>query len=136
MILPSLRLVVGSNAAPDHVDLAECRHHGIAVTNSGDTNSKNMADYTVALLLDVLLQVSVADQFVRFGLWPQMGEYPLCCKVAGISVVGLIYGSVSAGVGLVYGFRSWPWVSDRVSSCGFLGAVGRGFDCGGIWFEI
>ena len=51
-------------------------------------------------------------------------------------MVGLIYGSVSVRVGLVYGFRSWPWVSDRVSSCGFLGAVGRGFDCGGIWFEI
>ena len=54
-----------------------------------------------------------------------MGEYPLGFKVAGILVVGL-----------VYGFRSWPWVSDRVSSYGFLVGVGRGFDCGGIWFEI
>ena len=34
----------------------------------------------------------------------------------------------NAGVGLVYGFGSWPWVSDRVSSCGFLVGVGRGFD--------
>ena len=56
--------------------------------------------------------------------------------VAGVLVVGLVYGSVTAGVGLIYGFGSWPWVSDRVSSCGFLVGVGRGFDCGSIWFEI
>ena len=45
--------------------------------------------------------------------------------VAGISVVGL-----------VYGFGSWLWVSDRVSSCGFSMGMGRGFDCGRIWFAI
>ena len=95
-----------------------------------------MADYAVALLLNVLLQVSAADQFVHFGLWPQMGEYPLCCKMVGILVVGLVCGFVSTRVGLVYGFGSWPWVSDRVSSCGFPVGMGRGFDCGGIWFEI
>ena len=56
--------------------------------------------------------------------------------IAGVSVVGLVYGSVSTGVGLIYGFGSWPWVSNRVSSCGFPVGMGRGFDCGGIWFEI
>ena len=56
--------------------------------------------------------------------------------VAGISVVGLVYGFVFSGVGLVYGFRSWLWVSDRVSSCGFSMGMGRGFDCGHIWFAI
>ena len=56
--------------------------------------------------------------------------------VAGVSVVGLVYGSILAGVGLVYGFGSWSWVSDRVSSCGFWVGMGRGFDYGGIWFEI
>ena len=56
--------------------------------------------------------------------------------VAGVWVVGLLYGFVLVGVGLVYGFRSWPWVSNRVSSYGFLVGVGRGFDCGDIWFEI
>ena len=53
-------------------------------------------------------------------------------SVAGVLMVGLIYRSISAGVGLVYGFGSWPWVLDRVSSCGFLVGVGCGFDCGGI----
>ena len=54
--------------------------------------------------------------------------------VASVSVVGLVYRSVSVGVGLVYGFRLWPWVSDWVSSCGFdYGGHWHGF---GIWFEI
>uniref|UniRef100_A0A7N2R5X6 D-isomer specific 2-hydroxyacid dehydrogenase catalytic domain-containing protein n=1 Tax=Quercus lobata TaxID=97700 RepID=A0A7N2R5X6_QUELO len=111
------------SAGLDQVDLVECRHHGIAVTNSGDANSEKVADYAVTLLLDVLRRVFVADRFVRSGLWPQMGEYPLGCKVAGFSVVGLIYGFVLAGVGLglsrgrgfgfqirfqVVGFR-WAW---------------------------
>ena len=56
--------------------------------------------------------------------------------VVDVLMVGLIYGSISAGLGLVYGFRSWPWVSNQVSSCGFSVGMGRGFDCGGIWFEI
>ena len=56
--------------------------------------------------------------------------------VAGVWVVGLLYGFVLVGVGLVYGFRSWPWVSNWVSSYGFPVGVGRGFDCGDIWFEI
>lgn len=79
--LPSLRLVVGSSAGLDHVDLAECRRRGIAVTNSGDAYSENVADYAVVLLLDVLRRLSAADRFVRSGLWPQQGEYPLGCKV-------------------------------------------------------
>ena len=44
--------------------------------------------------------------------------------VAGISVVGLVYGFVFSGVGLVYGFRSWLWVLDRVSSYGVFNGHG------------
>ena len=57
-------------------------------------------------------------------------------SMADVSVVGLVYGFVSVGVGLIYGFGSWSWVSNRVSSCGFPVGVGCGFNCGDIWFEI
>ncbi|KAK7838586.1 hypothetical protein CFP56_019474 [Quercus suber] len=57
-------------------------------------------------------------------------------SVAVILVVGLVYRSVSAGVGLVYRFGSWSWVSNRVSSCGFLVGVSRRFDCGDLGFGV
>ena len=46
-------------------------------------------------------------------------------SMAGVLVVGLVYGSVSAGVGHGRGFQV----------VGFLG-VGLGFDYGHIWFAI
>ena len=49
--------------------------------------------------------------------------------MAGVLVVGLVYGSVSAGVGHGRGFQ----IGFQV--VGFLG-VGLGFDYGHIWFAI
>lgn len=97
-LFPSLRIVVGSSAGVDHIDLAECRRRGIAVTTAGDAYSENVADYAVALLLDVLRRVSAADRFVRSGLWPQKGEYPLGYKLGGkrVGIVGL--GSIGSEV--------------------------------------
>ena len=80
-LLPSLRLVVGYSAGVEHIDLAECRRRGIAVTNAGGAHSDIVAEYAVALLLDVVRRVSAADRFVRSGLWPQKRKYPLGCKV-------------------------------------------------------
>ena len=50
-------------------------------------------------------------------------------SMAGVLVVGLVYGSVSAGVGHGRGFQ----IAFQV--VGFLG-VGLGFDYGHIWFAI
>jgi hydroxypyruvate reductase 2 len=46
---PSVRCIVSTDAGVDHIDLAECARHGVAVANSTD-----VADYAVGLLLDVL----------------------------------------------------------------------------------
>lgn len=80
-LLPSLQLIVGSTAGMDHVDLAECRRRHVTVTNAGAAFSDDVADYAVGLLIDVLRRVSAAERYVRFGLWPQNGEYPLGTKV-------------------------------------------------------
>ncbi|KAF8379373.1 hypothetical protein HHK36_028807 [Tetracentron sinense] len=81
--LPSLECVVASSAGVDHVDVAECRRRGIRVTNAGEALSEDAADYAVALLIDVLRRISAADRFVRTGLWPLKGEYPLGSKYDG-----------------------------------------------------
>ncbi|KAF5734849.1 putative glycerate dehydrogenase [Tripterygium wilfordii] len=90
-LLPSLELVVGSSAGVNHIDLQECRRRGIAVTNTGPAFCEDAADYAVALLIDVLRRLSACDRYVRDGLWPEKGDYPLALKLGGkrVGIVGL-----------------------------------------------
>ncbi|KAL5552192.1 hypothetical protein UlMin_002368 [Ulmus minor] len=89
--LPSLELVVGTTAGLDHVDLSACRLGGIAVTGAGNAFAEDVADYAVALLIDVLRRLSAGHRFVRSGIWPVKGEFPLGSKLGGkrIGIVGL-----------------------------------------------
>ncbi|WOG91894.1 hypothetical protein DCAR_0311149 [Daucus carota subsp. sativus] len=62
------------------MDVAECHRRGVKVTNAGDAFSEDVADFAVGLLVDVLRRVSAVDRFVRVGLWPLNGDYPLDSK--------------------------------------------------------
>ncbi|RWW51371.1 hypothetical protein BHE74_00042296 [Ensete ventricosum] len=79
--LPALRFVVTTSSGVNHIDLAECARRGISVANAGAIFSMDVADYAVGLLIDVLRRVSASDQYVRRGLWPRAGDYPLGSKV-------------------------------------------------------
>ncbi|KAG1354765.1 Glyoxylate/hydroxypyruvate reductase HPR3 [Cocos nucifera] len=96
--LPNLELVVAFSTGVNHIDVAECRRRGIAVTNAGNAFTEDVADYAVALLIDVLRQISAADRYVRRGLWPINGDYPLGHKLGGkrVGIVGL--GSIGSAV--------------------------------------
>ncbi|KAL6885557.1 hypothetical protein ACP4OV_010336 [Aristida adscensionis] len=89
--VPSLRCVVGTGAGVDHVDLGECARRGVLVANSGTVYSADVADHAVGLLVDVLRRVSAAERFVRRGLWPVQGDYPLGSKLGGkrVGIIGL-----------------------------------------------
>ncbi|KAJ9706698.1 hypothetical protein PVL29_001930 [Vitis rotundifolia] len=89
--LPSLQCIVGSSAGVDHIDLAECRRRGITVTNAGPSFCEDGADFAIGLLIDVLRRISAADRYVRAGLWPMKGDYPLGSKLGGkrVGIVGL-----------------------------------------------
>ncbi|KAI4968696.1 hypothetical protein ZWY2020_046026 [Hordeum vulgare] len=88
---PCLRCVVTTAAGMDHIDLAECARRGVAVAGAGETFSVDVADHAVGLLVDVLRRVSAADRFVRRGLWPARGDYPLGSKLSGkrVGIIGL-----------------------------------------------
>ncbi|CAM8944579.1 unnamed protein product [Rhodiola kirilowii] len=90
-LLPELKVVVGSSAGIDHIDLDECKRRGIAVTNAGDAFSADVADYAVGMLIDVLRKVNAGDRFVRQGLWAKGAEFQLGSKLGGkrIGIVGL-----------------------------------------------
>ncbi|KAG2564656.1 glyoxylate/hydroxypyruvate reductase HPR3-like [Panicum virgatum] len=87
--VPSLGFVFSTGAGVDHIDLHECARRGVAVANSGTVYSADVADQAVGMLIDVLRRVSAAERFVRRGLWPVQGDYPLGTKL-GRKRVGII----------------------------------------------
>ncbi|MBA0773405.1 hypothetical protein Gotri_008683 [Gossypium trilobum] len=60
----SLVLVHRSSTGVDHIDLQECRHRSIAVTNARKAFSPDVADLAVGLLIDVLRRVSAGFQYL------------------------------------------------------------------------
>ncbi|CAL9211856.1 unnamed protein product, partial [Musa hybrid cultivar] len=99
--LPALELLVASSAGVDHIDLAACRRLGISVTNAGSAFTDDAADYAVGLLLDILHHISASDRYVRRGLWPLNGDYPLASKLGGkrVGIIGL--GSIGSAIAIL-----------------------------------
>ncbi|QIK74776.1 2-hydroxyacid dehydrogenase [Nocardioides piscis] len=87
--LPDLAAVANFGVGYDNVDVEEARRRGIVVSNTPDVLTDAVADLSVALVLDVLRQVSAADRFVRRGEWGAGGRYPLTREVRG-SVIGIL----------------------------------------------
>lgn len=92
-LLPSLQCVVATSSGVDHIDLAQCRRRRIAVANAGPAFAADVAEYAVALLIDVLRRLSASHRYVRAGLWPLHGDYCLGSKLSGkrVGIVGLGY---------------------------------------------
>ncbi len=71
--LPNLKLVACFGVGVDAIDLDYCKAHGIAVSNTPDVLTDDVADLALALLLGSLRQVPAADRFVREGHWLKSG---------------------------------------------------------------
>ncbi|KAE8662494.1 Glyoxylate/hydroxypyruvate reductase HPR3 [Hibiscus syriacus] len=97
-LLPRLGLVVTTSQGLNHIDLSECHRRGIAVAGAGTLYSADCADYVVGLLIDVLRKISAGNRYVKQGLWPSQGDYPLGYKLGGkrVGIVGL--GSIGTEV--------------------------------------
>ncbi|GJY53713.1 glyoxylate/hydroxypyruvate reductase HPR3-like protein [Tanacetum coccineum] len=89
--LPELKFVLASSIGVNHIDLLECKRRGIVVANAGSTFSDDVADMAVGLLIDVVRRISAGNRFVKAGVWPLQGNYPLAHKLGGkrVGIVGL-----------------------------------------------
>ncbi|KAI8025357.1 Glyoxylate/hydroxypyruvate reductase HPR3 [Camellia lanceoleosa] len=96
--LPSLQLVVTDSTGINNIDLPECRRQRISVANAGSVFSKDVADFAVGLLIDVMRRISASDRFVRRHLWSTHGDLPLASKLEGkrVGIIGL--GSIGTEV--------------------------------------
>ena len=84
--LPRLRAVVNFGVGYDTTDVDQAARRGIAVSNTPDVLTGCVADTALGLTLDVMRGLSAADRFVRDGMWPTRGSYPLMRRASGARV--------------------------------------------------
>jgi lactate dehydrogenase-like 2-hydroxyacid dehydrogenase len=80
--LPGLKLIAINGVGYDKVNLPLARSMGVAVSNTPDVLTDDVADLAVGLVIALKRQLLVADAHVRQDKWPQ-GEMPLARKVSG-----------------------------------------------------
>jgi hydroxypyruvate reductase len=88
--LPKTEIISTMSIGVDHIDLAAAKARGIAVTNTPDVLTDDVADIGMALVLAVARRLVVGDRYVRDGKWLS-GGLPLATKVGGarIGILGL-----------------------------------------------
>jgi lactate dehydrogenase-like 2-hydroxyacid dehydrogenase len=126
--LPRLKIIANFGVGVDAIDLAAAKARGIAVTNTPDVLTLEVADLAMALILDVSRGLSAGDRFVRAGKWPKGGfalQRGVRGKTLGILGLGRI-GAAIAAHGEQFGMRvlwtgrrprpdiAWPQVASPV----------------------
>jgi lactate dehydrogenase-like 2-hydroxyacid dehydrogenase len=88
--LRRLRLIACFGVGVDAIDLAAARERGIAVTNTPDVLTDDVADLAIGLMLATMRGISAADRYVRAGLWLR-GPMGVQTKVSGkaLGIVGM-----------------------------------------------
>ena len=95
--LPKLKIISCFAVGVDAVDLGAAKQRGIAVTNTPDVLTDDVADLAIALMLASARLVVVGDRYVREGKWLK-GNMHLGRKVGGstVGIVGL--GRIGRGI--------------------------------------
>ncbi len=71
--LPRLRLIACFGVGVDAIDLAHARSREIAVSNTPEVLTEDVADMALSLLLSAVRRVAQGDRFVRDGRWKRAG---------------------------------------------------------------
>jgi hydroxypyruvate reductase len=88
--LPLLRLIACFGVGVDAIDLGAARERSIAVTNTPDVLTDDVADLAIGLMLATMRGIASADRYVRAGRWFR-GAMPVQRKVSGkaLGIVGM-----------------------------------------------
>lgn len=95
--LPRTEIISTMSIGVDHIDLAAAKQRGIAVTNTPDVLTDDVADIGMALVLAVARRIVVGDRYVREGKWLE-ANLPLATKVGGASMGILGLGRIGLAV--------------------------------------
>ena len=89
--LPNLGIIAVCGVGYDGVDDEAARQRGIAVTNTPDVLTEDVADYALALLLAVARLIPQGERYLREGRWKREGPMRYGRRVHGgkLGVLGL-----------------------------------------------
>jgi lactate dehydrogenase-like 2-hydroxyacid dehydrogenase len=116
---PNLELIAIYGVGYDAVDMPTARARGIAVTNTPDVLTDDVADLAVGLLLAASRGILAADHWARQGDWVTKGTFPLQRRVTGmrIGILGL------GRIGMAIACRLVPFKADIAYSATTAKAV-------------
>jgi lactate dehydrogenase-like 2-hydroxyacid dehydrogenase len=105
---PDLKIVSLAVVGYDRVDLDHARARGIAVTNTPDVLTDDVADLAIGLMLSVARRLPAQDLYVRQGRWVKEGPPPLARRASGrrIGILGL------GRIGQAIADRARPFASE------------------------
>ena len=127
--LPKLKVISHFGVGYDTVDVNAARARGVAVTNTPDVLTEEVADLTLGLLLATIRRIPQGDRYVREGQWLK-GSMALTDslqgKTAGIIGMGRIGRAIAKrleafGVKIAYQGPNqkrdltWPYFADPVA---------------------
>jgi len=88
--IPTLKLVVRYGVGVDNVNLADATKYGVQVTNVPDYGVFEVADHSLALMLDIVRKVSFLNRRVHEKVWKYSEAVPIPrIAESTIGVVGL-----------------------------------------------
>ena len=97
--LPALEIVSSFGVGYDGVDTAAAAARSVVVTNTPDVLNDEVADTTIALLLNAIRQFPQAETWLRQGRWVSEGNFPLTPLTLRGRTVG-IYGHGRIGLAI------------------------------------
>ena len=75
--LPNLEMIASFGVGYDGVDVRAAAARGVVVSNTPDVLNDEVADTTIALLLNTVRQLPQAETWLRAGRWASEGPFPL-----------------------------------------------------------
>jgi len=120
---PSLKLISFTGVGvSNYVDLDAASRRGIVVANTPHYGDDTVAEYTLALLMELARHIRILDRNLRQGRWDQEpAGIELRGKTLGIMGLGAI-GSRVARFGAALGMRVVAWTAhpspERAAACG------------------
>ena len=89
--VPAVEIISSYSAGLDNLDVEAAKARGIKIENSSRILAEDVANTAIGLALAVTRDLVGADAFVRSGMWPERGQYPLGRSISRmkVGIVGL-----------------------------------------------